>query len=373
MSTLLVFVGSNTGVGTLPGTSSASSMKLRPFSGSASISRASSTPSTAVSRTRVDALAETVSCTDPSRSWMVSTCSWPTRSVMPVARQSANPVSCTSTVYGPGGRLGTAKRPSAALTDVHVAPVPAWRTETVAPGAGLLCGSLTRPASVATANCASAARARRRAAAAQTATIRQDRLFIVISGVDLDWGLRVTLRPSHGCRQRHRIAVLGHMPGPLAVPLGVGGRPRAKTVDVAVEHAERGGDQHGVVDFRVGGAFAPRPLDVLNADRAAALLHTRGDSQKRPQLRRDRGCIRASQDLVNQRLVLEMTRGDGRVAGATERAVVERRDVCSDQLPISARETVWRVQEGLRQRGDRTSGFRARLQKTAHPGNPRRD
>ena len=53
MSTLLVFVGSKTGVGALPGMSSASSRKFRPLSGSDSMRAAGSTPSTTVLSGRV--------------------------------------------------------------------------------------------------------------------------------------------------------------------------------------------------------------------------------------------------------------------------------------------------------------------------------
>src|SRR5688572_26709259 len=62
---------------------------------------------------------------------------------------------------------------------------------------------------------------------------------------------------------RADVAVLGEPPAGLAVGLGLLRRPRGEPVDVAVVHAERRRDEHGVVDLVVGRTLAARALDVL--------------------------------------------------------------------------------------------------------------
>ena len=50
----------------------------------------------------------------------------------------------------------------------------------------------------------------------------------------------------------------------------VGRREGRQTIDVAVVHAERGGDEHRVVNLDVGGALGPGAGDVRRGDVRAA-------------------------------------------------------------------------------------------------------
>ena len=80
------------------------------------------------------------------------------------------------------------------------------------------------------------------------------------------------------------VAVFGDERGPLAVEVGIVGRPGGEPVDVAVEHAERRGDEHGVVDFEVGGAQLARALDVGGVTCLPLCRRLAGDDEQRLEL-----------------------------------------------------------------------------------------
>ncbi len=153
MTTELVLVGSKFGAGAFPGTSSASSMKLRPLSGSRSIEGAVITASTtdrAVSTSPVPAASTTTSSRTPATVSVASrssTC--PTRSVTPSKRCGAKPATVTETTKPPGGRSASRYCPLASVVASRDHPVAEAVAVTCAPGTGRDCGSRTRPRTVA--------------------------------------------------------------------------------------------------------------------------------------------------------------------------------------------------------------------------------
>src|SRR5262245_48773079 len=62
------------------------------------------------------------------------------------------------------------------------------------------------------------------------------------------------------------IAFLCHPLSHRVVGLLVGRGQRGKTINVAVEHAERRGDEDGIVDLAIGCALTACPLDVVARD-----------------------------------------------------------------------------------------------------------
>jgi hypothetical protein len=83
------------------------------------------------------------------------------------------------------------------------------------------------------------------------------------------------------------IPFLGETFSTLAINFGIRGGPGSQSVDVAVVHAEGCGDEHGVVDLLVGGAFPTCALDIFGRDLLAALLHFAGDRKQRLELVRN--------------------------------------------------------------------------------------
>lgn len=73
--------------------------------------------------------------------------------------------------------------------------------------------------------------------------------------------------------------------GLIARPLG------CESVDIAVVHAKRCGNQHSIVDFQVGRALRTRLRDVIRGYVLAALLDFPGDHQWSFQLFRDAGVL----------------------------------------------------------------------------------
>ena len=59
----------------------------------------------------------------------------------------------------------------------------------------------------------------------------------------------------------------------LAIHFRVSRLPGIQTVHIAVEHAEGGGDQHGIVNLLVGGAVSAGNLDILLAHVLPAFLY----------------------------------------------------------------------------------------------------
>ena len=89
-------------------------------------------------------------------------------------------------------------------------------------------------------------------------------------------------------RRRRGVAVFDDHRAGLRVVGSVGGLPGGKAVDIAVEHAERCGDEHRVVDLRVARAGRAGVVDGRLIDRLASSLHQRRDVEERSDLRRDR-------------------------------------------------------------------------------------
>ena len=97
---------------------------------------------------------------------------------------------------------------------------------------------------------------------------------------------RLSSSCSGGCRHRRDIAVLDEQVCALFVDRGVGRGPRRQPVDIAVEHAERCGDQHGVMDLDVGCALAAGRGHVVGGDGTPIDFDLGGDREQRTQLRR---------------------------------------------------------------------------------------
>ena len=107
------------------------------------------------------------------------------------------------------------------------------------------------------------------------------------------------------------------------VGLLVGGGEGGESVDVAVVHAERRGDEHGVVDFPVGRSLGARALDVRSGDVLAALLHLTGDREQGLELWRDRRRLRIRRHGVDDGVVaVMMMRRRRAVAGMAKAAIV---------------------------------------------------
>ena len=69
------------------------------------------------------------------------------------------------------------------------------------------------------------------------------------------------------------VPLLHDHPAALQVVVAVLGSDGGQAIDVAVEHAERCGDQHGVVDLHVSRPGPTGAVDIAGGDAAAALLH----------------------------------------------------------------------------------------------------
>ena len=110
-----------------------------------------------------------------------------------------------------------------------------------------------------------------------------------------------------------------------------------KAVDIPVEHAEGGGDQHRVVDLDVGGALVTGTLDVCGLHIEPAPRDLGRDVEQCPELGAHVGGRRVVAHGVDQVVVaLEIVSGRGPVAGMTEVAVVSRGDIGGDHLSLSA-------------------------------------
>lgn len=96
------------------------------------------------------------------------------------------------------------------------------------------------------------------------------------------------------------------------IPGRVVGHRRRQPVSIAVVHAERGGDEHGVVKLLVGRACLAGRVDIQGADVLAAPLDG-GDPQQRPQLGVDWRAVRIRPYLVDQRHAARQL-GDGECA-----------------------------------------------------------
>ena len=139
--------------GALPGVRNASSRKLRPLSGSDSISPAEITePTTDLSTSTVPASPATVSCssTADNCNGTSTSAACPTSRRTPVTRRSAKPAAETMRSMVPGGRLAIAKKPSASARLSRVNPLLSCTTRMVA-GTPRPWGSITRPRMDATA------------------------------------------------------------------------------------------------------------------------------------------------------------------------------------------------------------------------------
>ena len=78
------------------------------------------------------------------------------------------------------------------------------------------------------------------------------------------------------------VAIAGNAPAALPIERLVVGLLGSESVDVAVVHAESGGDEDCVVDFSVGSAEAAGGLDIGWGHQLAILLHSAGDDEQAP-------------------------------------------------------------------------------------------
>src|ERR1700683_5872515 len=120
----------------------------------------------------------------------------------------------------------------------------------------------------------------------------------------------------------------------FAVPFGISGSPRSQAIDVAVAHAENRGDQYGVVDFLVVGAFVTCALDIFGGDVLTALLYFAGYGEQRLLLVRDGRGLEVAFYLSYQGFVVpEIVSGGSSVYSLTKIAVVLGGDVGRDHFP----------------------------------------
>ena len=119
--------------------------------------------------------------------------------------------------------------------------------------------------------------------------------------------------------------MLGDERRALPVELRVFGRPRRQAIDIAVEHAECRGNQHGVVNLDVGGPVQARARHVAGHHVRPAARGLCSDDQQRLQLVGDAGLLEVVLHLDHQVLVLQMMGGDSAVNGLAVAAVVLRR------------------------------------------------
>ena len=155
-TTLFDLVGSKFGAGELPGTRNASSRKLRPLSGRASMALDGITASTTervVSTPVVVAATSTRSRTPATARLTSMVTAWPTSSTMLPWVASPNPLAVTVRLTTMGGRFATTKDPSSPVGTTRDSAVPGPMTVTVADGTGRPCESRTSPRIVAVAAC----------------------------------------------------------------------------------------------------------------------------------------------------------------------------------------------------------------------------
>ena len=158
----------------LPGTSSASSRKLRPLSGSASMRLAGMTASTTdrLVSTPTGLPTVTVSRTLPMERTRSREIVRPTSRTTPSREISLNPAATAERSTVPGGRFETTKMPSAPVVTVRVTPLPCPVTRIATDETGAPCGSSTRPRIVDDVVCAVALPAEARAVTAHRTVTR---------------------------------------------------------------------------------------------------------------------------------------------------------------------------------------------------------
>jgi len=170
------------------------------------------------------------------------------------------------------------------------------------------------------------------------------------------------------------VADFGDLAAAFAVPGGVVGDGGGEAIDIAVVHAEGGGDEDGVVDFEVGGAFAAGRGDIAGGDAAPAFLDFSGDDEESFELGRNAGFVGSALDAVNESFVAaEMSRGDGAVDGLAVVAVVLRGDVGGDEFASTRRERAWAAKEDFDELVHGSSGLRAKGEEAANAGQVVRD
>ena len=126
----------------------------------------------------------------------------------------------------------------------------------------------------------------------------------------------------------------------------IAGLPGGEAVYVAVEHAEGGGNQDGVVNLDVGGVFGAGAGDVFGGDIFAAQPDFAGDREERFEFGGDgRGGGIGGDAFDDGGVTCEVGGGGGSVAGGAEEAIVLRGDVGGNQFAFSKRQWTWQVEE----------------------------
>src|SRR6185437_1421645 len=128
----------------------------------------------------------------------------------------------------------------------------------------------------------------------------------------------------------------------------VAGLPCVQTIDVAVVHAERSGDQHRVMDFEIGCAEGASLGYVFGGDALAALLHFACDCEQRLELGGDCRFLKICLYLLHGFRATEVTGGSRSMSCLAEVTIVLRRDIRSDQLALARCEASGLMQQNVR-------------------------
>ena len=132
------------------------------------------------------------------------------------------------------------------------------------------------------------------------------------------------------------VAVASYALAAFAIKSLIVGLVGAKAIDVAVVHAEGGGDEDGVVNLKVGCALLARGFDVGGGDEFAVLLHLAGDDEECFELGTDGGLGEIGLDLLDKGLVAAQVRsGNGAVDAVAVVGAVAAGNISGDELAFA--------------------------------------
>jgi len=127
--------------------------------------------------------------------------------------------------------------------------------------------------------------------------------------------------------------------------------PCSQPVDVAVVHGKSRGDQHGVVNLKVGRSFAPCTLNIFifGLNRFATAPDLFRKRQQCFELVRNRRTDGILFNILNQRFIAtEMIGRDRAVDFMSKNAIVLRRNVTSDEFPLPSGKGARPLQQNFR-------------------------
>lgn len=163
--------------------------------------------------------------------------------------------------------------------------------------------------------------------------------------------------------------MLDHQSRPIAIRGRIGWRRCPETIHIAIEQAEDRGNQHGIVDLEISCPGGTGATYVIGRHGPTALLHGGGNGEQGLQFLGERCSVWVPDNGVNQRFVAEKADSSRRVTRSAEGAVVECRDVRSDQFTFGARQAVRRVEQLLCKVDDWRGDFRMNAEEAANAGN----